>query len=284
MATLSHHPWVFGVIIHGCHHLWAFRVITGGHWRPSPIVTRIITHGCWVHHAWAFGAITHVAITCGHWGPSLISAPRQRRCACLTPIPAPHRVPRGRAVPGWVPGAVPCRAVPCGGPVGPQPGASGLRNYKSQGAAARGGGRAAGPAGAPPALLMCTSLGGGWMRGGAERSGSARRGAGSHRGRLTCWGAEPGSGNRPWPPNCCGRWCWDPPARGRGRCARGSPVVLGSSIFPAANSCGRISAGAAVSARGPPRRENGGHRDWGPGDRGTGDHILDGATTEMRWG
>lgn len=100
MATLSHHPWVFGVIIHGCHHLWAFRVITGGHWRPSPIVTRIITHGCWVHHAWAFGAITHVAITCGHWGPSLISAPRQRRCACLTPIPAPHRVPRGRAVPG----------------------------------------------------------------------------------------------------------------------------------------------------------------------------------------
>ncbi|KAM6077963.1 adenylate kinase 4, mitochondrial isoform 1-T1 [Theristicus caerulescens] len=71
------------------------------------------------------------------------------------------------------------RAGPCGGgPVGPRPGAGGLRDYKSQGAAARGGGRAAQPAGAPPALLMCTGRGGGWMRGGAARLGVAGRAAG----------------------------------------------------------------------------------------------------------
>lgn len=74
------------------------------------------------------------------------------------------------------------------------------------------------------------------------------------RGGLTCCPAPqrpgPGSGCRSWPLSCCERWCWDPLARARGRCARGSPAVSGSSIFPAVSSCGRTSAAAAVSARG----------------------------------
>lgn len=179
--------------------------------------------------------------------PSVVAVRDVHRSPKVLPVPPALSVRPSARPPGPPAASPPSSGTPEAGqsrPVrrGPRR-AAGLQVPECRGPR----GRAALPAGAPPSRP-------------ADVYGPRRRLGGRQGGRggLTCCPAPqrpgPGSDCRSWPLSCCGRWCWDPLARARGRCARGSPAVSGFSIFPAASSCGRTSAAAAVSARGLPHR------------------------------